>query len=227
MKRVRDCTNHRFGRLIVLEQFISKGHSTARCVCDCGKSKVTGVCDLLRGYTQSCGCLNKERISQTKRKHGDCASREYRIWRLMKSRCNTDYKHKPENKNWSGRGITVCDRWLNSYENFLQDMGRSPSNKHSIDRIDNDGNYEPGNCRWATAKEQANNTRPRSKGRKYNEGKKITHNGVSKSIKEWAAYLGIRIGLIYSRIYMGWPMDDVFLKGNYQHIRGAKRHDSF
>lgn len=216
MKRVMDCTNHRFGRLIVLDQFISKGHSTARCVCDCGKSKVTGVCDLLRGYTQSCGCLQKEKLSQARFKHGDTTSKEYKAWTGMITRCNPAQKNNPEHKNWAGRGITVCDRWRSSYIDFLADMGRAPSKRHSIDRINNDGNYHPGNCRWATAKEQANNTRPRSKDRKYNEGKKITYNGISKSIKEWASYLGIRRGTIYNRIYWDWPLQDVFSSMNYQ-----------
>lgn len=210
MKRLGDYTNQKFGRLFIIEQFVLSGHSTARCICDCGNYKVVGVCDLIRGYTKSCGCLSRELTSKGRFKHGDSSSKEYNSWCSMKARCNENHKHKPEHKNWSGRGIKVCDRWVNSYENFLADMGRAPSDKHSIDRFpNNDGNYEPNNCRWATAKEQANNTRPRSKSRKSTRGRRITYNGITKSIKEWSDYLGISKGYIYRRMYLSLPIDEV------------------
>jgi hypothetical protein len=118
--------------------------------CKCGAIKQIRLYDLRNGKSTQC-----KPCARTK--HGKSRSVEYRTWIDMKKRCY-DKKNK-RYKDYGGRGITVCDRWLYSFENFYTDIGPRPSNKHSIDRIKNDGNYEPGNCRWATKKEQSNNTR--------------------------------------------------------------------
>jgi hypothetical protein len=123
------------------------------CKCACGKEIIKNIRTILNGSSKSCGCLNiKNHII-----HGKSNSRVYNIWQNMKNRCinpnSTQWK-------WYGeRGISVCKRWLNSFENFLEDMGEPPTIKHSIDRIKNEENYEPSNCRWATSKQQTANRR--------------------------------------------------------------------
>lgn len=141
----------RFGRLVVLEEAAPARSSASRwvCRCDCGITKPIIANKLRRGETHSCGACSKV-------VHGHARHPLYPTWRAMRSRCQD-----PRNKEWAnygGRGISVCDRWA-EIKNFLSDMGPKPTPDHSLDRIDNDGNYEPSNCRWATAKEQRANRR--------------------------------------------------------------------
>jgi hypothetical protein len=127
---------------------------------------------------------------------------EYRTWDNMKGRC---YNEKATGyENYGGRGIKVCSRWRNSFRNFLEDMGPRPSDKHSIDRFpDKDGDYKPGNCRWATRSEQASNLRPYEKKR----SKKITHLGKTKSVDSWAKENGISPECLRQRLRRGYPME--------------------
>lgn len=157
----------RFGRLVVTKSappyILKRARVYVRC--DCGRTKMVHVTSLRRNLVISCGCANSERTTESNLKHGDAfrgkTTKEYRTWTNMIARCEN-----PKTKLWhcyGGRGIKVCERWRNSFPNFLEDMGRKTTPEHSIDRKDVNGNYEPGNCRWATVLEQARNKRPRPK----------------------------------------------------------------
>jgi hypothetical protein len=174
------------------------------CHCDCGREVIKPWAYLLRG-TKSCGCAVKSRSSEIIRSynalglpnptitHGMTGSPTYISWQAMKSRCGN-----PKNREYvryGGRGITVCGRWRDSFELFLEDMGPRPTSSHSIDRINCNGSYEPGNCRWATSKEQARNTR---------NTRYITLSGQTKSLAEWCEVSGLRAFTILYRIDAGW-----------------------
>jgi|SRR5215475_3862085 len=143
---------HRNGKLLIV------------CRCDCGNRVSARLGDIKRGFVVSCGCARLERVlanNEARVKHGATRSNSslwptYHSWHMMQHRClNPKFSRY---KDWGGRGITICKRWL-TFENFLEDMGPRPSRKHSIDRIDNDGNYEPSNCKWALPHEQRHNRR--------------------------------------------------------------------
>lgn len=156
--KVHDLTGQQFERLYVTRRAGSnkQGQTTWHVVCECGTTKVVAGTSLLGRKAVSCGCLRREMLDRGNPTHGMSDAPEYEIWCGMVRRCTN-----PNNHAWpryGGRGITVCDRWRESFETFLADVGPRPSDKHSIDRINNDGNYEPGNCRWATAREQVQNS---------------------------------------------------------------------
>jgi hypothetical protein len=184
-----------FGRLEILEETEIKIANNGRkyrqfiCKCNCGNICIVQFRCLRDKRTISCGCYRYE-INKTKSiTHGKHNMPEYQVWRSMKKRCLNP--NHDSYKNYGERGIKVCERWLNSFENFISDMGERPSPKHSIDRINNNMNYETNNCRWATQTEQLNNTR-------FNV--RIEHNGQNLTLAQWAKILNCDDGLIAARI---------------------------
>ena len=177
----------RFGLLTVLAAHPTTGkYALARVRCDCGNEKITDANNIRRGLTQSCGC------KQQRQTHGACYSNEYAIWCQMKSRCNTP--SHPEYHNYGARGIKVCEQWMSGFENFLSDMGKKPPGL-SLDRYpNNDGNYEPGNCRWATSEQQCNNLR---------KNRRIEFQGECLTVAQWARKTGIVEQTIRCRLRAG------------------------
>lgn len=154
----QDLTGAKFGRLTVVERAPFKGKSKWRCSCECGGESVVYATHLLRGRTVSCGCRlreNQAALKPAQAKHGMWKTSEFNIWSGMLKRC-----HSPGDKGFSaygGRGITVCDQWRDDFKAFYDHIGPRPSKRHSVDRIENDKGYEPGNVRWATPEEQQRN----------------------------------------------------------------------
>jgi hypothetical protein len=205
MGKFVDITGQRFGRLVVKGDVGKRGNYGEilwECLCDCGILTFVRGYHLKKGRISSCGCYHDECTLKRNTTHGKRHSLIYGVWLTMKSRCfnskMTGYH------NYGGRGITVCDRWANSFENFYADMGDPPEKNMSIDRIDNDGNYEPGNCRWATLEEQGRNKRTT---------RFLTFEGKTQTIKEWAAEKRIVLGTINSRLARGHSVEEALSVG--------------
>jgi len=152
-----DMTGQRFGRLLVIEYAgsLDRGGSKWLCRCDCGTAIIRPRETLKLGRTLSCGCIGREALARRATRGGKAGHIAYRCWDAMIRRC-----HQPSHQRYryyGARGISVCERWRASFDDFATDMGPRPGAEYSLDRIDNDGNYEPGNCRWATKLEQASN----------------------------------------------------------------------
>lgn len=201
-KRFKDLTGNKFNRLTVTglagkrPNIEGTHYYLWNCICECGRPAIATTNRLKSGQSKSCGCLDSEvsslRMIKFNTTHGMCRSPGYSTWARMIARCYNQ-KH-PAFENYGARGISVCDRWK-MVENFLLDMWPRPSSKHSLDRINNNGNYEPSNCRWATDKEQQRNKRNNCL---------LTFNGETLCCATWAERLNIRPGVIVNRLRSGW-----------------------
>ena len=202
-------TGQRFGNLIILCQNskIVANRKRWSCRCDCGDIKIVDQNNLVTGHTKSCGCLKIKVCKERVITHNDSNSKEYRAWQNLKNRCSNS--NCSQYKNYGGRGIKVCVRWEKSYENFLKDIGRAPSRIHSIDRVNNNGNYSPKNCKWSTHKEQAHNQR-----------KTVVFNGENAS--DAAKRLGGGAGLIHLRLRSGWSKEKAFTTQVIKKMRNKK-----
>lgn len=173
-----------------------KKYATWRCVCTCGQQVVVRGYDLRRGKRKGCGIAGH--VWARRSRGGLVRSRplEYGSWKKMWERCRNKKHHK--HRHYGGRGITICARWK-EFKNFLEDMGPRPSRQHSIERKDNDGNYEPGNCCWATAAEQARNT---------SRSVFVEYEGERMLLVDLCAKLGVKRGIMYGRLKNGWSLEN-------------------
>jgi len=175
-------------------------HKVGLYKCDCGKFKEIQTYRVNTGYTKSCGCLRKTNCGLNLIKHKMSNSKEFKILQGMKKRCYN--KNCKAYKNYGGRGITICDCWLESFENFYRDMGPRPTNKHQIERINNNDGYYKENCKWATPKEESRNKR---------NNIWITYKNETKILKDWSIILKISYPLLRSRIVnYGWDIERAF-----------------
>lgn len=185
----KDIQGQKFGKLTAINAVGTDKHRKVlwRCVCECGNESVVTGKRLRTGHTSSCGCIQRQPI------HGMSHSRIYSVWRDMVTRCNN-----PSNSRWKdygGRGITVCSRWLN-FSLFLEDMGEAPEGM-SLERIDNNQGYALQNCKWATSIEQASNRRT---------NKFLEFQGQIKTVSQWARDLNISISALNNRLRLGWDI---------------------
>lgn len=194
MPKKIDITGQRFGRLLVVDiaknRISSGGHQRTMwlCKCDCGKELAVSTNSILKGETKSCGCLHREVSALSNSTHKMLGTRTYRSWNAMMNRCRNKNSHAYQ--YYGGRGISVCDKW-HLFENFLADMGERPK-ETSIDRFpDKNGNYEPGNCRWATMHEQNRNKR---------NSVFIEFGGRNQCVADWAREIGISAATLMYRL---------------------------
>lgn len=213
MGALKDITGYKFNGCTVISRASNKGKYTAwNCICRCGNQFIARSGDIKSGNTKSCGCYCKEISGDKARTHGKRETRLYTIWSNMKSRCintnNVNYK------NYGGKGITICNSWMNSFENFYKwAIKNGYKDNLTIDRIDNNDDYKPENCRWADYKSQERNR---------TNNHVITYNGRTLSMAEWAEITGIPYKTLWKRIKDGWSAEKALtrpLRGTSKIIR--------
>ena len=198
MRRLIDLSGQRFGKLTVLpDSHCRENRKTFwRCQCDCGSPPVVvWAASLRRGNTRSCGCLHKE-VAAKWTKHGQEGTKLYKTWQGVKRRCLN--RRSADYPRYGARGIGVHEDWVSNFVAFALHVGEPPTLKHSIDRIDNDKGYEPGNVRWALPKAQANNTA---------RNRILVCDGESLTVSQWATRTGFSSYMILGRLKLGWPVE--------------------
>ena len=210
MKTV-DISNKKFGKLLAVKRCTNMSGKTAwECKCDCGNITFVTTSNLTCNRIRSCGCLKIKQLLERSTTHNQRHTVLYSVWRGLRQRCNNP-KHASYH-NYGGRGITVCEEWDKSFQAFYDwsyANGYSTENqkdeklKLTIDRIDNNGNYEPSNCRWVDRKTQTRNMRTT---------RFITFNGQNKSVSEWCEIYGIKLQTFNTRIRNGWTIEEALTK---------------
>lgn len=206
MNKRTELAGRRVGLLTAIYMIQNSDPETWHCVCDCGNTVDVSRRVLLRGTRQSCGCAynmdSREKMRSSRLKHGKYGTRLYNVYYGMIQRC---YYEKHIDHEWyASRGIGVCDEWRENFDAFY-DWAISTGYRQSLslDRVDNDLGYSPDNCRWSTPKEQANNRRSNIR---------VTYNGETKTLKQWAEESGVKYGTVYYRYKHGLPFDKVLEK---------------
>lgn len=209
--RAVNMVGERFGRLLVSERAGTVGGKSAwLCLCDCGGHTVTQRSNLTSGHTQSCGCLCRERSAAAKTTHGQSGSALHTVWRKMVERCVSP--NCAAFKWYGARGISVCAEWR-SFSGFSRDMGPGWRPGLKLDRMNNDGNYEPSNCRWVTPRVNARNTRA---------NRIISHAGFTGCVADVAEHFGVDPQLVRERLSRGWDTDRA-LEQSVRRVRKGRR----
>jgi hypothetical protein len=205
----QDLTGQRFGRLTVIGQANVLSRSVIwKVLCDCGTKKLVSQGNLLNGRTNSCGCLNIEKIIERNTKHGKFDTPEYQVWRDMRARCRD--KSNWAYKKYGARGITVCNRW-DDFQAFFDDMGEKPFQKAVLLRIDTSKGYCPENCKWGKMHSLVRH------------GKEYTYAGMTMTITEWAEYLELPRKVIAERLKNGWSVERALTTAyGWQHARRSR-----
>lgn len=209
MTRLLELTGQTFGELTVLQR--ASSGSKWMCLCSCGKETSVVSAKLKSGHTKSCGHLAAKGVHPT---HGDSESREYRIWTFIIQRCYNP--KRAQYYRYGGRGIKMCDRWRNDYAAFLADMGRAPFDGAQIDRIDNDKDYSPENCRWVS---QAENNANRS------TAHYVEHDGRRLSLSAWARVMRVPVRLLSVRASRGWTDSEIVTGTRNKHVKQPGNKD--
>lgn len=216
-----DLTGKKFGRLTVvsLKQKASRIDGKQKptkwlCLCDCGKEKAVNPSNLKSGFTQSCGCLQKERASNASplKTHGKSNKAEYNSWHSMVQRCHN--KNNPNYTHYGAKGVFVCHEWLFDFERFHSDMGDKPSKKHTIDRIDVTQGYSASNCKWSSKDEQANNKR---------NTKFLELDDKRLSISQWAKEIDLNPATIRMRLRNGWSVSEALRTEKHKPIKTSRQ----
>lgn len=194
--KIIDITGQKYNHLTVVG-IASRNPIKWECLCDCGNKTVVSTQNLKRGKVKSCGCIHHKGNP----KHNQCYTRVYRIYAKIRRRCLIE--DDPAYSNYGGRGITMCDEWLRSFDNFSQwAYSHGYQDNLSIERIDNNKGYSPDNCRWATQEEQSNNRRT---------NRVFTFDGKTMNLKQWCDMLDLYYPTIHTRISRGWSFEEAIL----------------
>lgn len=202
----KDRIGQKYGRLLVIS--VDQKSKTVFCICDCGSEGTFRLSHISNGSSRSCGCLRRDLLVESKTIHGWNGTPEYRAWQNLKSRATNE--NMPQRKDYIGRGISVSDDWIDSFEAFLRDVGPRPSPNHTIERKNNNLGYSGENCEWATRKAQNNNKR---------NNRLLRFNGRSMTMAMWADEIGCSQSCLLGRINRGWSVEDALTKS----VRPMKR----